>query len=80
MSFSALLTISELVRLHPATLPILTMSGIDPCCGGEQTLSAAAHGAGLTFDQLAARLRGGLGPDGAPLPMPPSCGCERKAS
>ena len=79
MALIPLLTVNELVRLHPTALPILTTAGIDPCCGGELTLVAAAHGAGLTFDQLAARLRQGLDREAAALPTAPSCGCERKA-
>lgn len=78
MTIPPTLTVTELLLLHPAALPVLTTAGIDTCCGGELTLAAAAHGSGLTFDQLAARLNRGLGRPG-PVPAPPSCGCERQA-
>ncbi|HWB41790.1 MAG TPA: hypothetical protein VG500_11050 [Gemmatimonadales bacterium] len=77
MTIVPTLTVEELLRLHPASLPILTTAGVDPCCGGGLTLAAAAHGAGLTFDQLVARLHRGLPSTAEP---PPSCGCgERRA-
>jgi iron-sulfur cluster repair protein YtfE (RIC family) len=72
------LTVTELLRFQPAALPILPTAGIDPCCGGELTLAAAAQGSGLTFDQLAARLRRAL-ETRDPAPVPPSCNCERRA-
>ena len=78
MTIAPTLTVTELLRLHPAALPVLTTAGIDTCCGGELTLATAAHGSGLTFDQLAARLRRETARPGA-APVPPSCGCERKA-
>jgi len=79
MTISPALTVTELLRFHPAAHPILTTAGIDTCCGGELTLAAAAHGSGLTFEQLAARLSRGLDRS-EPVAVPPACGCERKAS
>ena len=79
MTIDPTLAVDELLRRHPSALPVLTTAGIDTCCWGGLTLAAAAHGAGLTFDQLAARLRRGLAPDAAPPAGSPPCGCERKA-
>lgn len=50
MTIAPTLTVTQLLRLHPAALPILTTAGIDTC---------------LTFDQLAARLPPGLADSGA---------------
>ncbi len=78
MTFDPLLSVTELIRRYPAALPVLTTAGIDTCCGGNLTLAAAAQGTGLTFEQLAARLRRGLAePEAAPAT---DCGCGCKAS
>ncbi len=78
MTFDPLLSVTELIRRYPAALPVLTTSGIDTCCGGNLTLAAAAQGTGLTFEQLAARLRRGLA-ESDPAPAT-DCGCGCKVS
>ncbi|MGH7579643.1 MAG: DUF542 domain-containing protein [Gemmatimonadales bacterium] len=78
MTIAPTLSVNQLLQLHPAALPVLTTAGIDACCGGDLTLAAAAHGAGLTFDQLLARLEREIARP-APAQAAPSCGCERKA-
>lgn len=45
-------TINDLVQRHPSTLAVLAAYGIDTCCGGEQTLAAAALEAGADFTTL----------------------------
>jgi iron-sulfur cluster repair protein YtfE (RIC family) len=46
------ISVNELVRRYPASLPVLSTLGIDSCCGGAKTLSAAAETAGITVDAL----------------------------
>ena len=46
------MSVNELVHRYPASLPVLKMLGIDSCCGGAKTLSAAAETAVITLDAL----------------------------
>lgn len=56
------LTVNEIVRLHPATLPVFRQYGIDSCCGGALPVreAAARHGAdpGALLEALAAAIDG----------------------
>lgn len=72
------LRVSELVLQYPETLPVLAATGIDTCCGGGESLAHAAARAGLTFDQLLARLKGG--PAAQPTASGPACGCESRSA
>jgi iron-sulfur cluster repair protein YtfE (RIC family) len=72
------LRVSELVLQYPETLPTLAAVGIDTCCGAGESLAHAAARAGLTFDQLLARLEGRG--TSSPTAARPSCGCEPRSA
>ena len=80
MKLDPMLSVNELVLHHPAALPVLTAAGIDTCCGGGLTLTAAAQGRGLTLEQLAARLERALAAPEPEPPAPANCGCGCKGS
>jgi iron-sulfur cluster repair protein YtfE (RIC family) len=69
------LAVNELVLQRPDALPVLAAAGIDACCGGEQALALAAAHAGLTFEQLLARIEAA---GAAPAAGPRACGCDPK--
>jgi iron-sulfur cluster repair protein YtfE (RIC family) len=50
------LTVNELLRRHPAVLPVLNGFGVDSCCGGSESLAQAAHSAQIPLDALLAAL------------------------
>jgi iron-sulfur cluster repair protein YtfE (RIC family) len=80
MTIDPNLTVNELLRRYPGALPVLATAGIDSCCGGDQSLALAAACSGLTFDQLAARLRDGAGRRGPEDRADCGCGCEHQES
>ncbi len=49
-------TVNDVVRQHPATLPIFNEFGIDSCCGGGVALAIAAERDGVDLQVLLARL------------------------
>ena len=49
-------TVNDVVRQHPATLPIFNEFGIDSCCGGGVALAVAAARDGVDLQVLLARL------------------------
>jgi iron-sulfur cluster repair protein YtfE (RIC family) len=53
-------TINELLRREPASAPVLDAFGVDSCCGGGNTIDAAAAGAGLDPAELIAALSAAL--------------------
>lgn len=80
MTIDPTLSVNELLLRYPGALPVLTVAGIDACCGGEQSLALAAARSGLTFDQLAARLEEGVGRRSPQGGTPDRCGCEHRVS
>lgn len=46
------LSINEVLRRWPAALPALNALGIDTCCGGADSVSAAADRAGVSVASL----------------------------
>ncbi len=60
-------TVRELVGRYPQTRPVFEHSGIDYCCGGGQSLAAAAKARGLELPALVAALKQALeNPPAAP--------------
>lgn len=49
-------TVNEVIAKYPETMPVLNAFGIDTCCGGDESLAAAANEAGLEADRLVAAL------------------------
>ncbi len=46
------MTINEVIKLHPGTMKVFNKHKVDSCCGGAQTLTAAAAVAGADVRQL----------------------------
>ncbi len=40
-------TVNAVMRQYPPSVEIFTALGVDACCGGNDTLTAAAHHAGI---------------------------------
>jgi regulator of cell morphogenesis and NO signaling len=53
-------TVGDLVRGNPSTVGIFESIGIDYCCGGGKSLSAACAAAGLSLDQVVGHLEEAL--------------------
>ena len=65
----ATLSINDIVRRYPASLPILTARGIDTCCGGDLPLSFAAADANLDLSALLDEMKAVVfTPDEEPTP------------
>ena len=58
-------TINELLRREPRSAPVLNAFGIDTCCGGGDTITAAAASAGLDAAELIGALTDALAHRGA---------------
>ena len=56
----------EVIQAYPQSIAIFNHIGIDTCCGGGETLDAAAVEASLDVDALLAALRGAVECVGAP--------------
>jgi iron-sulfur cluster repair protein YtfE (RIC family) len=50
-------TVNDVIAKCPETMPVLNAFGVDTCCGGDETLAAAALEAGLDTDRLVTALR-----------------------
>lgn len=50
------MVINEVIKQHPWTLPVFHRYGVDSCCGGAHTLTAAAQENNLNLDDLMAEL------------------------
>lgn len=46
------LSVAEVVRRHPHTLPVLSRLGLDACCGGAESVRHAAEHNGVPLDRL----------------------------
>jgi iron-sulfur cluster repair protein YtfE (RIC family) len=53
-------TVNDIVRRHPATLPIFNAFGIDSCCGGALPLATIAARHGIALDVLSGALESAL--------------------
>lgn len=60
MIIFAQLTVAEVYRNHPETLPVLQKYKIDLCCGGRHTLEFVAGKHGIDLDQLLRELNESL--------------------
>lgn len=58
------LTVNELIRNVPATVPIFNEFGIDACCGGAVPIAVAARRDGADVDALYAALAAVVGSEG----------------
>lgn len=54
------LTINEITKQHPHTLPIFQAVGIDTCCGGTNTLAYVAERHHLDLAALSEKLAQGV--------------------
>lgn len=71
-------SINELLQDYPAALPVLNARGIDTCCGGDESLAAAAAALGLDVTVLANEIAASLGE--APAVETCKCGCQHPRS
>ncbi len=39
-------SVNDVIQLHPASIPVLNVFGVDACCGGAASLDDAARSAG----------------------------------
>lgn len=44
------MTINDVIKAFPATLPVFNNFGIDSCCGGARTLEQAANEGGIDLE------------------------------
>lgn len=51
------LTINEVLLKYPTAVTVLNAYGIDTCCGGGDSVAAAAASNGIDLDELLAALR-----------------------
>ena len=50
-------TVNDIIAQHPASIAVLNQFGVDSCCGGGETLRAAAQHSGVDLDALIAELQ-----------------------
>ena len=50
-------TINETIQQYPETITVFNAFGIDTCCGGDETIEAAARDGEINLDAFMARLR-----------------------
>jgi len=50
-------TINETIQQYPETITVFNAFGIDTCCGGDETIEAAAREGEINLDAVMARLR-----------------------
>ncbi|MBI5637659.1 MAG: DUF542 domain-containing protein [Nitrospinae bacterium] len=50
------MTINEVIKLHPGTMKVFNKHKVDSCCGGAQSIAAAAAVAGADVRQLLVEL------------------------
>ncbi len=55
------MTINEVVRNYPATMKVFNLHKVDSCCGGAQSLRAAAELNGVPLDLLLGDLNAAAG-------------------
>jgi iron-sulfur cluster repair protein YtfE (RIC family) len=77
MTIDPALSVSEILRRHPGTHPVLASAGIDTCCGGGDSLTESGRMSGVDLDVLLAAMRAELELGGAP--GGPSCECRSDA-
>jgi len=50
-------TINETIQQYPETITVFNAFGVDTCCGGDETIEAAAREGEINLDAVMARLR-----------------------
>ena len=50
------LSVNEIIRRYPTSLPVLNLFAIDTCCGGEEPLSLAAAAANVPVERILAAI------------------------
>lgn len=58
-------SVNDLIRRHPATLPVLNRFGVDTCCGGMLSIEEAARANDLDREALCAELHAAVRPGNA---------------
>jgi len=53
-AFNTSMSVNEVIRRYPSVLPVLNGFGIDTCCGGAESLVAAARSASIPMEALMA--------------------------
>lgn len=61
MQIESTWTINELLRREPLSAAVLNAFGVDTCCGGGDTIDAAAAAAGITGAELIGAIVAALG-------------------
>ena len=56
MKINSDLTVNEIIRRYPASLPVLNSFAIDTCCGGEEPLSRAVAAVNVPLDRVVAAI------------------------
>ena len=49
-------TINEVIARNPETISVFNSLGMDTCCGGHESIAAAANEAGLDADAIVSAL------------------------
>jgi Regulator of cell morphogenesis and NO signaling len=57
LTLDASWTINETIAQFPETITLFNAFGIDTCCGGDETIEAAARNSETELDALLGRLR-----------------------
>jgi regulator of cell morphogenesis and NO signaling len=57
LTLDASWTINETIAQFPETITLFNSFGIDTCCGGDETIEAAARNGEIDLDAFLARLR-----------------------
>jgi regulator of cell morphogenesis and NO signaling len=55
------MTINEVVQKYSASMKVFNQHNVDSCCGGAQTLKAAAALSGANLDKLLADINAAVG-------------------
>ncbi len=50
-------TVNAMIARHPASIAVLNRLGIDTCCGGGETLRAAAKHSAIDLEMLTTALK-----------------------
>jgi len=55
------MSINDVIKSYPATLPVFNTFGIDSCCGGARTLARAARESGVDLEAMVKALNEAAG-------------------
>jgi iron-sulfur cluster repair protein YtfE (RIC family) len=56
MKIDSKISVNEIIKRYPNTLPVLNVYGIDTCCGGEASIAVAAANANVSLETIVAAL------------------------